>query len=183
MRRLAGLLILTLTLVLVSCGGPAVSTPLATATLTVTSPAFAEGGAIPAKYTAAGVDVSPPLAWGQAPAGTASFALLLEDLDAPGGIFTHWLVYNIPPTEAGFGEGVPVGEQLPNGARQGKNSFGKLGYGGPNPPPGAAHRYRFKVFALDSKLPAQSGMMRTQLLTAMQGHVLAQGELNGTYKK
>ncbi len=182
MRRLA-IWLLVLALGAAACGGPALSTPLAPATLTVTSPAFVEGGAIPAKYTAAGADVSPPLAWSQAPAGAASLALLLEDLDAPSGIFTHWLVYNIPPKAAGFEEGLPTSGQLLSGARQGKNSFGKIGYGGPDPPPGAAHRYRFTVYALDIQLPAKSDLTRAQLLAAIEGHALAQGELTGTYKK
>jgi Raf kinase inhibitor-like YbhB/YbcL family protein len=177
------LLIISLSLIATSCGGNPGTATVCTVTLVVTSSGFMDGLAIPARYTAVGANISPPLAWNQLPPEVASLALLVEDMDSPGGAFTHWLVYNIPPTETSFGDGVPAAELLPNGARQGKNSFGTEGYRGPDPPSGALHHYRFRVFALDIKLAGQAGMTRTQLLNQIQGHLLAVGQLTGTFQK
>ncbi|MGD0612561.1 MAG: YbhB/YbcL family Raf kinase inhibitor-like protein [Anaerolineales bacterium] len=148
----------------------------------LTSTAFPQGKPIPAVYTCTGRNISPPLAWSDSPAGTQSFALIVDDLDAPGGTWTHWVIYNIPATEAGLKEGTQSLERLGNGSRNGKNSWGKLGYGGPCPPSGT-HRYFFKLYALDRLLGLSSGASAAQLVKAMQGHILATAELMGTYRK
>ncbi len=115
----------------------------------ITCPAFAAGRPIPEKYTCDGPDVSPPLAWTNAPAGTKSFALIADDPDAPGGIWVHWVVYNLPPTLTALAENTPPSPQLPDGAKQGVNDFGQTGYRGPCPPAGRLHRYVFNIYALD----------------------------------
>jgi Raf kinase inhibitor-like YbhB/YbcL family protein len=150
---------------------------------TVTSTAFAEGQPIPQPYTGDGKDVSPPLQWSGVPAGTKSLALVCEDPDAPRGLWVHWVLYNLPPTATGLPEGVPPQPELTSGARQGKNDWGKIGYGGPAPPRGKPHRYFFKVHALDTLLDLPAGATRAELLQAMQGHVLAEGQLLGTYSR
>jgi Raf kinase inhibitor-like YbhB/YbcL family protein len=149
--------------------------------LVVTSTAFADGQAIPARYTADGEDISPPLAWDHIPDGTRSLALIGEDPDAPRGIWTHWVLFNLPADLRKLDENVPQKPTLPNGAMQGNNDFHKPGYGGPSPPPGKPHRYFFKVYALDAPLKLPAGATRHQLLDAMQGHVLDEGQLLGTY--
>jgi len=150
-------------------------------TLVVTSPAFANGKPIPAKYTGDGDDVSPPLKWTGLPAGTRSVALICDDPDAPGGDWTHWVLFNITPSETSLPEGVPEAEELPRGAMHGLNDFGRPGYGGPAPPSGPAHRYRFRVYALDTVLIVRPRAKRSALDDAMAGHILATGELVGTY--
>jgi Raf kinase inhibitor-like YbhB/YbcL family protein len=151
--------------------------------LTVTSSAFTAGEAIPAQYTCKGTDVSPALEWSGAPAHTASFAIIMDDPDAPGGTFVHWVAWNIPQTTHSLPQGVPKREQLQDGARQGRNSFDKIGYNGPCPPAGQTHRYFFRIYALDSKLELAAGADRDALDAAMKGHVLAQGEYMGTFHK
>ncbi len=151
--------------------------------LTVSSSAFKEGDRIPAKYTCQGQDVSPPLAWGEPPAGTQSFALIVDDPDAPGGVFTHWVLFNIPPDSRNLPEAVPTQAELASGALQGKTDFGRTGYGGPCPPPGHPHRYQFTLYALDQPLGLEGGTSKKQLLSAMEGHILAQGQLTGTYQR
>lgn len=151
--------------------------------LSMSSAAFQEGEVIPASYTCQGQDVSPPLTWSEPPAGTQSLALIVDDPDAPVGVFTHWVIFNIPADSRGLSEAVPTQAELPSGALQGKNDFGRMGYTGPCPPPGRPHRYQFTVYALDSRLDLTAGVAKTQLLTAMQGHVLAQGELSGRYQR
>jgi Raf kinase inhibitor-like YbhB/YbcL family protein len=147
----------------------------------VTSTAFREGQPIPAQYTADGKDVSPPLSWGGVPAGTRSLALVCEDPDAPRGTWSHWVLFNLPADASGLPEGVPPEAKLPSGAAQGTNDFRKVGYGGPSPPPGKPHRYFFKLYALDTTLSLPPGTTRQQLQAAVQGHVLAEGQLMGTY--
>jgi Raf kinase inhibitor-like YbhB/YbcL family protein len=149
--------------------------------LELTSAAFQEGAAIPERYTADGRNVSPPLKWRGAPAGTASLALVCEDPDAPRGTFTHWVAFNLPAGSRELGEGVPAEATLPNGTAQGTNDFGKVGYGGPKPPPGKPHRYVFKLAALDRPLDLPPGATGAQLLAALKGHVLAETQLTGTY--
>jgi Raf kinase inhibitor-like YbhB/YbcL family protein len=149
--------------------------------LTVGSPAFMQGDRIPAKYTCDGEDVSPPLNWSSGPAATESYALIVDDPDAPGGSFTHWLMYNVPPNVTRLEEHVTALERLGDGTLQGKNSYGRVGYGGPCPPPGKPHHYRFNVYALDTRLMLGPGASKDSLMTAMRGHVLAQGELTGIY--
>lgn len=149
--------------------------------LRVSSPAFEDGGRIPARYTADGDDVSPALAWAGAPPGVSEFAIICHDPDAPGGPFTHWVIYGIPGSYDHLDDGVMQVAELDNGAMQGKNHFGKIGYGGPSPPKGRPHHYRFRVYALDAKLDLPSGISKDELRKAMQGHVIAEGEIVGLY--
>ena len=148
----------------------------------ITSSAFTEGGMIPAKYTCDGQDISPPLEWENAPTVTKSFAIISDDPDAPVGIWVHWVIYNIPPTIKELPENLPPHKIIENGAQQGTNDFRKIGYGGPCPPRGA-HRYYFKLYALDKVLDSEPGLTKTQLLKAMEEHVLAQGQLMGRYQR
>ena len=143
--------------------------------------AFADGSAIPRKYTCDGADLSPALNWNGAPAGAQSLALIADDPDAPGGTWTHWIVWNIPASATALPEGVPAAEVLDNGARQGRNDFRRIGYGGPCPPPGKPHRYFFKLYALDARLDLKAGSSRNQLEPAMKGNVLSDAEMMGTY--
>lgn len=147
------------------------------------SPDFNPGGDIPSQLTCDGEDASPVLRWDGAPAGTKSLSLVTEDPDAPSGTFIHWVLYDLPETAHEMPSHVPTEKQLSNGARQGRNSFGRIGYGGPCPPRGPAHRYFFRLFALDSRLDLAPGASRDQLDRAMKGHVLAQAELMGRYKR
>lgn len=150
-------------------------------TLTITSSAFLEGQPIPAAYTCDGEGKSPPLAWTGAPAGTRSFALIMDDPDAPMGTFVHWVIYNLPSKAAGLPEAMPRDARLADGSAQGRNSGGRVGYTGPCPP-GGTHRYFSKLYALDIVLddfPAG----KNELLKAMDGHILAQGQLVGTYSR
>jgi Raf kinase inhibitor-like YbhB/YbcL family protein len=146
------------------------------ATMKITSSAFHEGANIPSKFTCDGSDTSPPLQIAGVPSGAKTLVLIVDDPDAPSGLFTHWLVWNIPPQTGSIAEG-----SAPQGV-QGANDFGKSGYRGPCPPPGT-HRYSFKVFALDHELELRSGAKRSQVDAAMKGHVIAQGELVGRYAK
>jgi Raf kinase inhibitor-like YbhB/YbcL family protein len=149
----------------------------------LTSSAFKHGETIPKKYTADGADLSPPLRWEGAAKETKSFALICDDPDAPRGTWTHWVLYNLPADIDTLEEGVAQEETLPSGARQGKNSWPNrnIGYRGPDPPGGKLHRYFFKIYALDSVLDQAPGASKEQLENAMKGHVLAHGELMGTY--
>jgi Raf kinase inhibitor-like YbhB/YbcL family protein len=147
----------------------------------LSSPAFQEGETIPRQYTGDGKDTSPPLRWGEPPEGTRSFALVCDDPDAPRGTWTHWLLFNLPPDRRELPEGVPAKETLDGGASQGKNDFGNIGYGGPAPPAGKPHRYYFRLYALDTQLDLPAGASRQQLLAAMKGHILAEGQLMGRY--
>lgn len=151
--------------------------------LIVISPAFADGTPMPVKYTDDGENVSPPLQWTGIPEGTRSVAVVCDDPDAPGGVWVHWVLYNIPPKETGLAEGIPEGNELPNGAMHGLNDFGRPGYGGPAPPSGKVHRYRFRVYALDAVMVLKPRARRAQLDAAMEGHILAKGELIGTYRR
>jgi Raf kinase inhibitor-like YbhB/YbcL family protein len=149
----------------------------------LTSPAFAEGELIAPKYTCDGEDVSPPLEWEDIPGGTKSLALIVDDPDAPSGLFVHWLLYGITSSEKGLTEGVGIEQSSAGGARQGKNGFGNVGYGGPCPPSGT-HRYYFHLYALDSDLSnLRSGASRQELDSSMQGHILAETELMGRYRR
>lgn len=148
----------------------------------VQSPVFKQEGMIPPKYTCDGPDISPPLKWGQIPPGARSLALIVEDPDAPSGTFTHWVIYDIPAGISGLPERVPNIKTLSSGGKQGTNSFKKVGYGGPCPPSGT-HRYYFRLYALDTVLNLGPGASKEELLKAMKGHILAEGELMGKYKK
>ena len=152
-------------------------------TLSISSPAFQDGEKIPAKYTCQGQDISPPLKWNRVPNETQSLALIVDDPDAPSGVFTHWVIFNLPPDSRELPEAVPAASQLPSSALQGKNDFGKIGYGGPCPPPGYPHRYRLTLYALDRQLDLKAGSSKKQVLNAMEGHILAQVQLTGTYQR
>lgn len=146
------------------------------------SNAFDEGGMIPAKYTCDAENVSPPLSWNSVPDGTKSLALVCDDPDAPVGTWVHWVLFNLPPDSSGLPEHVPPQKELSNGARQGSNDFRKIGYGGPCPP-GGTHRYFFKLYALDTVLDLQAGNTKAALERAMQGQILAEARLMGTYRR
>lgn len=147
------------------------------------SSAFQPDQSIPRKYTCDGPDVSVPLSWTDPPAGTKSFALIADDPDAPMGTWVHWVVYDLPAETRELPEGLPPQETLPNGAKQGLNDFRRVGYGGPCPPPGPAHRYFFKLYALDSQTNLRPRATKQQLLDAMKGHILAEAQLVGRYKR
>ena len=149
----------------------------------ITSSAFSEGGPIPKKYTCDAEDASPPLAWSGVPAGAKSLALIADDPDAPMGTWVHWVIFNLPPTLTGLSEGITKASQVGGGAIQGNNDFRRIGYGGPCPPRGKQHRYFFKLYALDTSLALKAGSSKADLEKAMRGHVLAQGQLMGTYSR
>jgi Raf kinase inhibitor-like YbhB/YbcL family protein len=155
-------------------------------TLSLSSSAFAPDGSIPAVYTCEGNDVSPPLAWSGVPPGTKSLALIVDDPDAPDPAqprmtWVHWVLYDLPPTASALSESVATAA-LPAGTREGLNDWGRTGYGGPCPPIGR-HRYFHKLYALDTVLPDLNKPKKAALETAMQGHILAQASLIGTYQK
>ncbi len=152
------------------------------ATMELTSASFHDGR-IPQTFTCDGSDQSPQLAWTTPPAATKSLALVVTDPDAPSGVFTHWLLYNLPPATRQLAECQTKVPELPDGSHQGRNDFDRIGYGGPCPPRGSVHRYFFRLYALDAPLNLVPGVPRNQLETAMQGHILAQGELIARYGK
>ena len=145
--------------------------------------AFSEGEKIPLKYTCEGENISPPLSWSKLPQGTEVLAIIMDDPDAPGRVFTHWVLFNLPGDTGELPEAIPPKDKLPRGALQGKNDFGKIGYGGPCPPPGSPHHYRFTLYALDQPLKLKPGASRAQVLDAMKGHILASGKLTGIYQR
>lgn len=149
--------------------------------LAVLSAAFAMGGAIPDRYACG--PCSPPLSWSEAPAGTQSIAVLCDDPDAPVGDWVHWVLFNLAPDVRSLPENVARTAALPGGTVQGVNDYGRNGYDGPCPPPGQTHRYHFKVFALDARLDLAPAVRKADLVRAMRGHVLAQGEVVGTYAR
>ena len=149
---------------------------------TITSSAFADGGMIPREYTCDGRDISPPLVWNGVPEDTKSLAIICDDPDAPVGTWVHWVLFNIPATVNELPQSIPPDKVLENGARHGINDFRKFGYGGPCPP-GGTHRYYFKIYALDTELTQEPGLTKADLLKAMNGHILAEGQLMGRYKR
>jgi Raf kinase inhibitor-like YbhB/YbcL family protein len=151
-------------------------------TMVLRSDAFADGGNIPTKYTCEGDNVSPPLTWSGTPVPTRSFALIMDDPDALFGTFTHWMIFDLDPNTSTLGEGVQAAPQLPSSTIQGKNGFGKIGYGGPCPPRGR-HHYRFTLYALDDLLRLAPGSSKTQVLGAMHGHILEQAQLVGLFQR
>jgi Raf kinase inhibitor-like YbhB/YbcL family protein len=144
--------------------------------------AFAPGELIPSKYTCDGENISPPLEWSDVPAATTSLALIVDDPDAPRGLFLHWLIYDIPPGENGLTEGIGLESDTAGGAKQGRNGFGKIGYGGPCPP-GGVHRYFFRLYALDSALNVPPRASREVVERVMRDHVVAEAELIGRYQR
>jgi Raf kinase inhibitor-like YbhB/YbcL family protein len=150
--------------------------------MTITSDAFEDGKPIPRKYTCDGADRSPPLHWQAVPEGTTSLALIVDDPDAPSGTWNHWLLYNMPPATLALGEGVPATAALGDGSRQGTNDFGKIGYGGPCPPPGSTHRYQFKLYALSAPIDLEPGAKRDAVIKAIQRQkTIAVAELTASY--
>jgi Raf kinase inhibitor-like YbhB/YbcL family protein len=147
----------------------------------LTSTAFEAGGAIPRQFTCEGSDISPALRWTDPPAGTKSLALIVDDPDAPAGTWVHWVLYDLPPTARELPENMAKDAELSDGARHGRNDFHRLGYGGPCPPPGPAHRYFFKLYALDAKVGLKPGSSKADLENAMKGHILAEGQLMGRF--
>ncbi|HEU4744737.1 MAG TPA: YbhB/YbcL family Raf kinase inhibitor-like protein [Anaerolineales bacterium] len=156
----------------------------ATMSLELTSDAFMNGQSIPAKYACTGRNISPALAWTEPPSGTQSFALIVDDPDAPMGTWVHWVLFNIPADSRSLQEDLPItGKNIdPNAIYVGKNSSGNIGYDGPCPPSGS-HRYFFKLYALDTLISLLPGATKEQVLREMEGHILAQGELMGTFSK
>ena len=148
----------------------------------ITSASFQDGETIPTRYSCDGQDISPALSWSGVPEGTQSLGLKVVDPDAPGGPFTHWVIFNIPADTTELGEAIPTSAQLPSGARQGSNDFGTIGYGGPCPPAGTPHHYHFILYALDQTLDISAGASKAQVLNALQGHILDQAEIVGTYQ-
>ena len=151
--------------------------------LEMKSDAFEADGDIPEQYTCDGADVSPPLTWKGTPEGTVSLALICDDPDAPRGTWVHWVLYNLPSDLTELPKGIDTSPSLESGWRQGRNDFDRTGYGGPCPPPGTAHRYFFKVYALDAAVNLEPGAAKAELLEAIEGHVLAQASLMGRYAR
>ncbi len=147
------------------------------------SPDFPNGGDIPKQFTCSGEDRSPTLKWSEAPAGTKSFALIADDPDAPAGTWVHWVMFNIPGSTHSLKGGMEKKDQLADGTRQGQNDFRKTGYNGPCPPPGKPHRYFFKLYALKSELPLGAGASKRDVERAMEGHILANAEWMGKFKR
>lgn len=167
--------------VLAAGGGPK------PADLELRSGAFQPGGWIPERHSCEGKDLSPPLSWSGPPEGTRSFALIMDDPDAPPGVWVHWVLYDIPGNVTGLKEGLARRKTLPDGARQGVSwgveEFDRLGYYGPCPPPGSPHRYSFRLYALDKAPGLAPKATKARLLEAMEGHILGQAELTGLYKR
>jgi len=145
--------------------------------------AFTHEGNIPRSLTCDGANVSPALTWSDPPAGTMSFCLIMDDPDAPAGTWVHWVLYDLPAQTSALPEGVPKERELKDGSRQGRNDFSRPGYGGPCPPRGAAHRYYFKLYALDARLGLPPGAAKADVEKAMKGHVLAQAQIMGRYQR
>jgi Raf kinase inhibitor-like YbhB/YbcL family protein len=151
--------------------------------LTVKTSAFEPGKSIPKKFTCEGMDLSPKLEWSEAPESAMSIAVICDDPDAPGGTWTHWVLFNLDPATTSLQEGMPLDREFPDGARHGINDWKHLGYRGPMPPAGKLHRYYFRVYALDCVLTLAAGATRQQLLDAIKGHIVAEGEVMGTYQR
>ncbi len=176
-----------LLLQVMSCSNPASGSTQrnepAQSSFRIESRAFKQGATIPARYSCQGENISPPLAWANPPSGARSFALIVEDPDAPAGIWTHWVVYNLPAQARAMDENTPKLGELPNGGLQGTSSFGSVGYGGPCPPPGRAHRYFFRLYALDTVLELKAGATKAGVLAALKGHILGEAQLMGRFKR
>lgn len=163
---------------LAACGQQESEMPPTDITIEITSPSFGEGEAIPAKFTCTGDNISPELVWSELPAGTKSFALIMDDPDAPVGTWVHWVLYNLPADARGLAESYTP----ESGVSAGKNSWGTTDYGGPCPPSGQ-HRYYFKLYALDIVLEENASMDKATLLKQIDGHVIGEGQLIGVYQK
>ncbi|MGH9825684.1 MAG: YbhB/YbcL family Raf kinase inhibitor-like protein [Blastocatellia bacterium] len=191
--RLFLLFLLPIVALVQSCSGSPSSTANSTeskrassgkiSAVTLTSRAFQPNMDIPSDYTCDGADQSPDLEWAGLPTGTKSVAVICEDPDAPGGTFTHWVVFDIPASEAGLSKSSPKTATMPNSARQGKNDFGAVGYGGPCPPRGSRHRYFFRIYALDTMLDHPSGSSRSEIESAIKSHAVGEGSLACSYSR
>jgi Raf kinase inhibitor-like YbhB/YbcL family protein len=175
LRHVVALAATIAVLLLVDSGRTAMAFSLA-------SPAFAANGAIPKQHSCEGANRSPELRWSDAPTGTKAFALVVDDPDAPAGTWVHWVVFDLPGDAIGLPEGVPADETV-RGGTHGTNSFRKLGYGAPCPPPGTLHHYVFKLYALNVPTALKPGATKEDVLRAIEGHVLGQAELIGTYER
>jgi Raf kinase inhibitor-like YbhB/YbcL family protein len=144
---------------------------------------FNEGEMIPKKHTGEGEDVSPPLGWADVPENTTAFVVICDDPDAPAGTWTHWVLYDIPPDVTALDEGIPMTDTVLGSARQGLSDFGDIGYRGPMPPPGKPHRYFFKLYALDAPTGLPAGSTKDDVIEAIDGHILGQGQLVGVYQR
>jgi len=191
MRKSLRILSFSVLTLLISCAGrpqPVAQQPPANQSnqdkpeFKLTSTAFKEGQPIPSTYTCVGVNVSPPLEWSGMPKSAKSIAIIADDPDAPGGMWVHWVLYNLPADNIGLVENLPATENLAAGGFQGKNDFEKIGYGGPCPPSGT-HRYFFKIYALDADLSLKGGATKAEVEKAMAGHIVAQAQLMGTYRR
>jgi Raf kinase inhibitor-like YbhB/YbcL family protein len=151
-------------------------------TMRLFSSAFRDGDLIPTKYTCDGENVSPPLEWESVPGSATSLALIMDDPDAPFGLFVHWLLFDLPATESGLAEGIGIVGPMAGGGTQGTNGFGKISYGGPCPP-GGAHRYYFHFYALDIKIGLPAGVGRADLDSEIHGHIIAEAHLMGRYAR
>ncbi len=177
--------LLLICLIFLSCGQkqePMSKTkpePKSTAEFTIQSPAFKDNERIPDKFTGIGENISPQLNWTNPPVGTKSFALIMDDPDAPRGTFTHWIIFDIPANVMSLPEGVAKSEILSDSSQQLANSANRIGYTGPMPPPGKVHHYHFKLFAIDKKL----GKIAQPIEKEMEGHILGQTMLTGTYQR
>jgi Raf kinase inhibitor-like YbhB/YbcL family protein len=160
-----------------SAGGPS------SMTLVLKSSAFEPGAEIPKKHTCDAADVSPALEWSGLPPRTVSFALVTDDPDAPNGTWVHWVMWNLPTSAHDLREGVPRRDPLDEGTRQGRNSFGKIGYNGPCPPRGKPHRYFFRLYALDEKLDLAPGSSNVVLQQAIKDHIIVEADYKGIYKR
>lgn len=149
----------------------------------IESAAFKQGAFIPPRFSCSGENVSPPLNWTDPPEVARSFALIVDDPDAPGGTWTHWVVFNLPAQTRALDENAPKQDKLPNGGLQGLNSFESVGYGGPCPPPGKAHRYFFRLYALNTVLSMQPRADREDVLSALKGHTVGEAQLMGVFKR
>jgi Raf kinase inhibitor-like YbhB/YbcL family protein len=155
----------------------------ATPPIKLSSGSFTHGSLIPVQHTCDGEDLSPPLSWSEVPLERRSLALVCDDPDAPRGTWVHWVLYNLPAQSVELSAGVPTDPKLPSGACQGRNDSGEIGYMGPCPPLGKPHRYYFRLYALDTLLSLPPGVSKAELEKAVEGHVLAQGTLMGTYQR
>lgn len=151
--------------------------------MNLVSATFQAGQPIPVDSTCDGADRAPQLAWSEIPVATRSFALVCDDPDAPRGTWVHWVLFNLPADAVELASGVPSDPELPSGARQGVNDSGDTGYGGPCPPPGASHRYFFRLYSLDTSLNLPPGISRAELDQAMRDHILAEATIMGTYRR
>ena len=187
--------LLAVGLLIAACGGGN-GTPTETPSVTETpveeegvmafairSDAFDADQPIPTRFTCDGDDVSPALSWSDVPDGTQSLALIMDDPDAPRGVFTHWVLFNLPAGARSLPEGVANTERPESGGIQGRTDFGDIGYGGPCPPPGGPHRYRFTLYALDGLIDLGAGASKQRVLDAVEGHVLAEAQLVGSYQR